>query len=253
MSKENIETMNIYCKIAKIRKMVEALQKNKAGFNYKYVSEDVILAKVTAGLEKYHLDYYPEITPGTTNVTPYFATKIKYPKNGDKIEENINDVIVNADMIFTWVNLDKPSEVLRVPWSVVGQQSDASQALGSGLTYCGRYFLLKFFKSSTTDDDPDNWRQKQQQAMDEDDATVVKEIISQINEVVQKNTTDENRSELQKLLKTYITKDDKPSANYMAITNIDVASAVLSGVTEFFKNTASKASKPKTTKKPEDK
>lgn len=47
------EKINLYQKLAKIRKMAEVIQKNKKGYGYTYVSEDVILAKVTAGMEKY--------------------------------------------------------------------------------------------------------------------------------------------------------------------------------------------------------
>ena len=34
------EQMNIYQKLARIRKQVEVIQKNKSGYGYKYVSED---------------------------------------------------------------------------------------------------------------------------------------------------------------------------------------------------------------------
>lgn len=42
---ESTSNMNLFEKISAIRKMVEALQKNKAGYGYRYVSEDEILAK----------------------------------------------------------------------------------------------------------------------------------------------------------------------------------------------------------------
>ncbi len=40
------QDMNIYQKLAKIRKQVEVIQRNKSGYGYKYVSEDEILAKM---------------------------------------------------------------------------------------------------------------------------------------------------------------------------------------------------------------
>ena len=43
MSETNL---NLVQKLAKIREMVEVLRKNKSGFNYKYVTEDEILARV---------------------------------------------------------------------------------------------------------------------------------------------------------------------------------------------------------------
>ena len=41
------EEMNLYQKLAKIRKQVEVIRKNKKGFNYSYVSDDEILARVS--------------------------------------------------------------------------------------------------------------------------------------------------------------------------------------------------------------
>lgn len=47
------EQMNIYQKLARIRKQVEVIQKNKSGYGYKYVSEDEILAKISVFMDKY--------------------------------------------------------------------------------------------------------------------------------------------------------------------------------------------------------
>ena len=54
------EVLNLYQKLAKIRKMTEVIQKNKRGYNYKYTSIDEILARVTAGMEKYHVSLIPK-------------------------------------------------------------------------------------------------------------------------------------------------------------------------------------------------
>jgi len=67
------------------------------------------------------------------------------------------DIVVTADMTYTWIDVET-GERLEVPWIMAGQQDDASQALGSGITYCGRYFLLKFLQIPTGKDDPDKWR-----------------------------------------------------------------------------------------------
>ena len=50
------------------------------------------------------------------------------------------------------------SGAIVVPWVMVGQQADASQSFGSGLTYVYRCFLLKLFGVSTVEDDPDRRR-----------------------------------------------------------------------------------------------
>jgi hypothetical protein len=45
------EAMNIYQKLAKVRKQVEVVQKNKSGYGYKYVTDDELLAKITGVMD----------------------------------------------------------------------------------------------------------------------------------------------------------------------------------------------------------
>ena len=237
-----IEQMSIYQKLAGIRKMVEVIRKNKSGYNYKYVSEDEILARVTAGMDKYHVLLYPGIVPNTAVITPYNYTKIKYAKNGDKMEESINEVLVNADMTFTWVNLDNPSDQLVVPWVIVGQQGDARQAVGSGLSYLHRYFMLKFFQIATPDDDPDNWRSKKMEAAEAEERQIVNGLVEEIDGMVSNYLsaiTDEEqlkdaRTKLTAVVKKYV-KDEKgkPSGNYRLITNVKAATDLMDAVKKF--------------------
>ena len=154
--------MNLYQKLAKIRKTVAVIQKDKLAFNYKYVPEDEILARITAGMEKYGVSLIPTIRQGTLTVTPYAYKTYKTDKktNTTEVKEN-HELIVSADMQYKWVDDANPDEFILVDWGLTGQQSDSSQAFGSGLTYCQRYFLLKYFQIATVDDDPDNWRSKQ--------------------------------------------------------------------------------------------
>lgn len=173
--------LNIYQKLAKIRKQVEVMKKDAKGFNYTYVKEEDILAKVTAFMDKYDLSLIPGIKPGTLNVIPYSYKKTRVKKNGDIYEENVNEIIVFGDTSWTWVNNDNPEEMIRVPWTFVGQQGDSSQAFGSGLTYSSRYFLLKYFNISTPNDDPDKWRSKQHEAEAAEDKMIAESIIEQVD------------------------------------------------------------------------
>lgn len=242
MVNEEIKDLSLVQKLAGIRKMVEVIRKNKSGFNYKYVSEDEILARVTAGMDKYHVLLYPGIVPQTAEVSPYNYTKIKNAKDGKRIEESVNEVLVKADMTFTWINLDNPEDTLVVPWVIVGQQSDASQAVGSGLSYLHRYFLLKFFQIATPDDDPDNWRSKKMQAAEEEERAVVSAMIDEIDELVSNylnSFQDEDqlkdaRAKLTTVVKKLV-KDEKgkPSGNYRIVTNTKTATDVLEAVKKF--------------------
>ena len=47
------EALNLFQKLAKIRAISDAAQKNKRGYNYTYTDITEILANVTAGMKKY--------------------------------------------------------------------------------------------------------------------------------------------------------------------------------------------------------
>ena len=75
--------MTLHQKILKIADMAGVLQKSKSGYSYKYVPEEDIQAKVTAGLQKYGIMLYNSIVPGTLKVSP-----ITYEKYDPKLKAN---------------------------------------------------------------------------------------------------------------------------------------------------------------------
>ena len=240
--------LNLVQKLAKIREMVEVLRKNKSGFNYKYVTEDEILARVAAGMKKYGVSLQPSIVPGTLSVTPVSYTKTKNTKSGDQLKEEINETLVHAELTFTWVNCDDVNDTLIVPWALVGQQGDASQAFGSGLTYANRYFMLKFFQIATPDDDPDNWRSKKEEAEQEAEMAIVRPIITKIDDHVKAYlNANENeasaRKELIEVVKKYVKDGNKPTADYMNyLTDPTVAGELLEELQKQFPIEAKKKS-----------
>lgn len=217
------EILNLYQKLAKIRKQVEVVQKNKSGYGYKYVTDDELLAKITVGMDKYGVSLVPNIVPGTLRVEPYTYKKTKRDKNGS-YEETVNEFTAVCDMAYVWVNNDNPEETVTVSWSMVGQQSDASQCLGSGLTYSMRYFLLKYFNVATPDDDPDNWRSKQKATEAAEDKALAEQIINTLDGKVKVFLAENpNRGEdVKKLMSKYA-----KGGNYFAITESALASKVL--------------------------
>ena len=223
---------NIYQKLAKVRKQVEVIKRNKSGYGYKYVTEDEILAKISVFLDKYHLSLIPNVRSGTTKVEPYHYMKTKSTKSGEIYEEHVNEVLVNADMTWSWVNNDNPEERIDVSWALVGQQSDASQAFGSGLTYSSRYFLLKYFNIATPDDDPDNFRTKQREAETAEDKMIAEGIIQTFDETVKKFL--ESHKDKSEDVKKFVSKYVK-GGNYFVITESALASKLLSDFKETFK------------------
>ena len=69
------QDLNIYQKLSKIRKQVEVIQKNKAGYGYKYVSEDEILARISGLMDKYSLSLIPCVVRGSAAVEPCADTQ----------------------------------------------------------------------------------------------------------------------------------------------------------------------------------
>ena len=218
------EEMNLYQKLAKIRKQVEVIRKNKKGFNYSYVSDDEILARVSVFLDKYGISLIPNVSMGTLKVEPYTYKKTKVSKQGEIYEETVNEVLVSADMTWTWVNNNKPEERINVDWVLVGQQADASQALGSALTYTNRYFLLKFFNIATPDNDPDNFRGKQREAEAAEDTAIADEIINTFDEELKEflESHKGKTEDAKKLVAKYV-KD----GNYFKIKESAVAAKLL--------------------------
>lgn len=228
---KELAELNIYQKLAKIRKQVEVIQKNKSGYGYKYVSEDEILAKISVFMDKYNLSLVPNIVPGTSNVMPYNTKKTKSTQKGDIYEEYVNEVLVCADMIFTWINNDNPEEYIEVPWVLVGHQSDGSQSFGSGLSYAMRYFYLKFFNIATPDDDPDNWRSKQKAAGVAEDKMIAEQLINRVDGLI-KAFIEENpdkTDDVKKLVTKYV-----KGGNYFAITESMLASKLLQDLKDTF-------------------
>lgn len=226
------QSLNIYQKLAKIRKQVEVIQRNKKGYGYTYVSEDEILAKISGFMDKYALSLIPSVVHNSSIVSPYSTKKTKSTNKGEIYEENVNEVLVSADMVFTWVNNENPEERVDVPWILVGHQSDGSQSFGSGLSYAMRYFLLKFFNIATPDDDPDKWRSKQRAAGAAEDKMIAEEIISSFDTLVKDYlaSNPDKAEDVKKFVAKYV-----KGGNYFAITESVLASKLLADFKETFK------------------
>lgn len=223
------ESLNLYQKLALIRKPVEVMQRDTRAYGYSYVNENDILAKITKKMEELHVSLVPGIVPQSTVVTPYTYRKTKATKTGEVYEEIVNEVLVQADTTWRWVNNDDPSDFIVVPWAMVGQQTDASQSFGSGLTYSSRYFLLKYFNVATPNDDPDNWRSKQKEAEEQEKKLVAEKFVEQIDTTVRSILASDpsKRDAITELVKGYAREKGKPSGNYNAIKDPIMASALL--------------------------
>lgn len=245
------EKLNIHQKILKIADAAGVLQKTKSGYNYKYVPEEEIQAKVTACMQKYGVMLYHSIVQGTLRVQPY-----TYEKYDAKLKANktVNEFVVTADSVYKWVNAETPGEYIEVPWALVGQMEDASQAFGAAETYCNRYFLMKSLQLATSEADPDEYRSKQkeaegydqekeQKAAAEELAKAVKEILDKGSELIKKGFAKEE-------VMAVVGKYNNGNSNPSSIKSIEICAAVMA---EFAELEKTKASKKSTTPKGETK
>ncbi|EJE09065.1 ERF family protein [Staphylococcus epidermidis] len=141
------EQLNLYQKIADVKANIEGFTKDTKGYNYSYVSGSQVLHRIRNKMIEHNL----LLVPYTENEEVTETTNAK-----GKTEH-----IVKLKLTYTWINADKPHEVLEVPFFAIGQQDDVSKAHGTALTYAERYFLMKFFNIPTDEDDADA-KQKQE-------------------------------------------------------------------------------------------
>lgn len=231
----NTEEMNIYQKLAKIRKRVEVMKRSKQAYGYSYTAVEDILAKVTIDMERYGLSLLPTIVPGTMKVEPYSYSETKTLKNGEPYEKKTNEVLVSADTKWTWVNNDNPTEHIEIPWALVGQQTDASQSFGSGLSYSFRYFLIDYFNIATSDNDPDELRSKQKKAEEESERAVLHGILEEIDAHMKLYMAShpDDGDKVKKVISKYV-KD----SNYFKIKESALAAKLLEDVRKSFPVTA---------------
>lgn len=225
------ETLNLIQKLAKIRAISDVVAKEKRGYNYSYADITSILAKITAGMKKYGVSLIPQIVPGTSHVEQLVTSNTKFTKTGEAYEAKTSEMLVTADMVFKWVDDENPEDFIEVPWFVTGSQGDPSQALGSGLTYCTRYFLCNYFQIAQADSDVDAYRSKQKAAEESEDKAIAEEIIAQFDEIVRQFLADhpDKADDVKNLVKRYV-----KNGNYLAIKEPALAADLLEKFNEKF-------------------
>lgn len=223
---EENEKLTLVQKLAKIRAMSDVVSKEKSGYNYKYADMTTILAKITSGMKKYRVSLIPSIVPGTASIEQNVIVNTKIDKTGKPYEQKATEMLVKADMLFIWVNDDDPEDRIEVPWFVTGSQGDPSQALGSGLTYCTRYFLTNYFEIAQSDTDVDAYRSKQKAAEVSEDQAIAAEIIEKFDVKLKQYLADHPDDAEKEKVKKFLTRFAK-NANYFAIKEPALAAKLL--------------------------
>ncbi len=137
--------LNIYQKLVEVRKVLGKVNKDTKGYGFEYVSGAQVLGKIENKMNELGIILESHIIGGSVREV------ISINKQG----KSVINYVVTSGMKMIWINAEKPEDRSAVDWFMVGEQTDPSQALGSGLTYSERYFILKYFNAITDDDDPD--------------------------------------------------------------------------------------------------
>lgn len=231
------QKMNLYQKLAKIRALSDVVKKEKSGYGYKYVDITAILAQITAGMKKYGVSLIPSIVPSTSNVSQNVMTNTKLDKTGKEHTTVTTEMLVTAEMTFTWVNDENPEETIVVPWLLLGAMSDVSQSFGSACSYGLRQFLTTYFQIAQTDYDIDAFRSKQKEAEAAEETAIAQAIVENIDAAVKEYISgDKSKGEsIKKFMKNYV-KD----SNYLKIKDPTLAAKVLEDFTNTYINKESK-------------
>lgn len=235
--------LTLYEKLQKIRKLAEVAQKDADGYGYKYATITNILAKVSAGMNKYNVLLIPRLEPDTQFIMRDEIRKVKNRKDGTKYEEISYEFRAESQITYRWINVDNPDEFIDVPWFITGAQKDPSQAMGSALTYAERYFLVQFFQIATPEDDPDYWRSKQKEAEDAENKEIATAIVNELHKYVLAHLEShpDNREAITELTKEYVVDGRKRSANYFNIKDPNIATELFAAIRAKFNDDAPEA------------
>lgn len=218
------ESLNLYQKLSKIRAISDVARKSKKGYNYSYTDITEILANVTAGMKKYGVSLIPNIKPGSAEVKQITNEKTKFTKTGESYIDKTTEMLFSAEMLFAWVNDENPDERILVPWYATASMPDASQALGSSMTYTMRQFLTTYFQIAQSDNDVDAYRSKQKEAEVSEDKAIAEGIIAEFDKELRSYLADHDNKADE--VKAFISKYAK-KANYFAIKEPSLAAKLL--------------------------
>jgi len=185
------EELNLYQKIADVKANIDGFTKDTKGYNFSYVSGSQILHRIRTKMIEHNL----LLVPSTSNEK--WSTHTYKNKKGNEVI----DFVVEMDLIYKWINADKPEEQLEINYHAYGQQSDISQAHGTALTYAERYFLMKFFNIPTDEDDADaKEKQDKYSKVDPKNIETLKNEITMFSELMKSLNKDVSTDQVKQQL-----------------------------------------------------
>jgi len=147
--------VNLYEKLIEIRKEVPYLQKENAGAQYKYVSSSQVLSNCKKKMDELKILLVPRVTGHKVLESP-----IEQRDKDGNVFKRTTTYFTELDMEMTWVNAEKPDEMIVCSWYGQGVDIAGEKGVGKAMTYAEKYFMLKFFNIPTDKDDPDLFQDK---------------------------------------------------------------------------------------------
>lgn len=142
---QTVKPLNLQQKLIEVRKAVPYLQKAASGPQYQYVGSSQTLSSVMEKMNELGILLKQEII--SQRVTQFHTAK------------GALQFMTDADMRFTWINADDPSDREEALWQGQGVDN-GEKGIGKLATYAEKYFILKSFNIATDKDDPDSFQQK---------------------------------------------------------------------------------------------
>lgn len=143
--------MNLVEKLLEVRKAVPYLKKEAQGQQYKFVSSSQVLQSLRDVMDEQKLLLVPRVLEAKV------STETVEWQDGSK-PKRTTTYFTELLMEYTWVNGEKPDEIIVCPWYGQGVDIAGEKGVGKALTYAEKYFLLKFFNVATDRDDPDAYQ-----------------------------------------------------------------------------------------------
>jgi len=172
---KDVKSLNIYQKLAEIRKGSVYVKKNAEGYKFKYATGSDFIGSLRSRMDEMNVILVPNMEE--FDIIPYL-------KNPQALKIKIS---------YTWINADKPEEQLKTSYTFIEDKMTGCQGVGSLMTYCERYYLCKFFQIATSDDDPEKYYSKHGLSAKAEDA---KEVKQEVKRVEREELTQEQKDEI---------------------------------------------------------
>lgn len=153
------EQLNVYQRLAEVRKKVSYLKKEQSGSQFNYVGSSDVLGALHSKINEMGLLLQPAITGHKVKDQIEIINHYnKYTKQTEQ-KQRIT-YFTELEMTMRWINIDDPEDFLESKWYAQGVDIAGEKGVGKALTYAEKYFLLKFFNIATDKDDPDSFQKK---------------------------------------------------------------------------------------------